>query len=104
LPRSHLSRHLPPLPTRRSSDLERRYTGHPTAEDFTHVFLNEPALEPGFDVARCVVGAALRGGQHPAELLPSGFFFFVRRQRHGRSEEHTSELQSRESLVCRLLL
>src|SRR5690606_41248784 len=26
------------------------------------------------------------------------------RQPHGRSEEHTSELQSRENLVCRLLL
>src|SRR5690606_40586865 len=25
-------------------------------------------------------------------------------QAHGRSEEHTSELQSRENLVCRLLL
>src|SRR5690606_40726227 len=25
-------------------------------------------------------------------------------ERHGRSEEHTSELQSRENLVCRLLL
>src|SRR5690606_39976693 len=25
-------------------------------------------------------------------------------QHHGRSEEHTSELQSREKLVCRLLL
>src|SRR5207302_11445325 len=25
------------------------------------------------------------------------------RSRHGRSEEHTSELQSREKLVCRLL-
>src|SRR3712207_8727673 len=25
-------------------------------------------------------------------------------QRHGRSEEHTSELQSRQYLVCRLLL
>src|SRR5690606_42138593 len=27
-----------------------------------------------------------------------------RHHRHGRSEEHTSELQSRENLVCRLLL
>src|SRR5690606_40174364 len=27
-----------------------------------------------------------------------------RRYRRGRSEEHTSELQSRENLVCRLLL
>src|SRR3712207_7629485 len=26
------------------------------------------------------------------------------RQQHGRSEEHTSELQSRQYLVCRLLL
>src|SRR5690606_42058758 len=26
------------------------------------------------------------------------------RRDHGRSEEHTSELQSRENLVCRLLL
>src|SRR5215475_16124938 len=25
-------------------------------------------------------------------------------EQHGRSEEHTSELQSRENLVCRLLL
>src|SRR3712207_8838173 len=28
----------------------------------------------------------------------------VRAGRHGRSEEHTSELQSRQYLVCRLLL
>src|SRR5690606_40064346 len=28
----------------------------------------------------------------------------LRSSRHGRSEEHTSELQSRENLVCRLLL
>src|SRR5690606_41106519 len=28
----------------------------------------------------------------------------LRRAAHGRSEEHTSELQSRENLVCRLLL
>src|SRR5690606_15045776 len=27
-----------------------------------------------------------------------------RRHKHNRSEEHTSELQSRENLVCRLLL
>src|SRR5690606_40838937 len=28
----------------------------------------------------------------------------LERDHHGRSEEHTSELQSREKLVCRLLL
>src|SRR5690606_42051207 len=35
------------------------------------------------------------GGLRPAELAPG---------RDRRSEEHTSELQSRENLVCRLLL
>src|SRR3712207_7781455 len=29
---------------------------------------------------------------------------YTRRRRFGRSEEHTSELQSRQYLVCRLLL
>src|SRR3712207_8710622 len=35
-----------------------------------------------------------QGGRAPAPSLPSG----------ARSEEHTSELQSRQYLVCRLLL
>src|SRR5436309_11726325 len=34
------------------------------------------------------------------DLRPWGFPY----ERAGRSEEHTSELQSRENLVCRLLL
>src|SRR3712207_7970431 len=39
---------------------------------------------------------------HPAELAP---LLLLRRGRPvGRSEEHTSELQSRQYLVCRLLL
>src|SRR5690349_22107834 len=36
----------------------------------------------------------------PADALPSG----QHRLLDGRSEEHTSELQSRRDLVCRLLL
>src|SRR5690606_42127776 len=39
-----------------------------------------------------------RDGQHEGNLV-SGHIVF-----EGRSEEHTSELQSRENLVCRLLL
>src|SRR5690606_40695817 len=35
---------------------------------------------------------------------PSARAVFGGRQGRGRSEEHTSELQSRENLVCRLLL
>src|SRR3712207_7139499 len=40
-------------------------------------------------------------------LLPdagSAFFHALNRGKRGRSEEHTSELQSRQYLVCRLLL
>src|SRR3989449_2629719 len=33
-----------------------------------------------------------------------GQFDLIRAEDHGRSEEHTSELQSRLHLVCRLLL
>src|SRR3712207_7948788 len=45
----------------------------------------------------------------PANLLPAGIFgaavaHLVFRLRALRSEEHTSELQSRQYLVCRLLL
>src|SRR5438874_4042565 len=40
---------------------------------------------------------ALRAVHHPAVRG-------VRSVQHGRSEEHTSELQSRRDIVCRLLL
>src|SRR5690606_39783330 len=45
----------------------------------------------------------------PVTLVPAGvdeppFLFVVGGGRPARSEEHTSELQSRENLVCRLLL
>src|SRR3712207_8299502 len=60
--------------------------------DPLHVRNDQP--EPGPEGARVAaealdrVAVALRDGAHP----------------HGRSEEHTSELQSRQYLVCRLLL
>src|SRR5690606_39415579 len=40
-------------------------------------------------------------------VIPAGSFYLQAREkgrRRTRSEEHTSELQSRENLVCRLLL
>src|SRR3712207_7466752 len=43
-----------------------------------------------------LVKSCPRQGQPPSGLLPA--------VGHGRSEEHTSELQSRQYLVCRLLL
>src|SRR6266511_5243786 len=40
----------------------------------------------------------------PRRAVPSGRGGLARGDRGRRSEEHTSELQSREKLVCRLLL
>src|SRR3712207_7491634 len=37
-------------------------------------------------------------------LAAASAYGVLRRRRSGRSEEHTSELQSRQYLVCRLLL
>src|SRR5256885_5646649 len=56
--------------------------------------------------ARSAAGALVRRApQHPDLLLASRRSFNpVRRGQEGRSEEHTSELQSPCNLVCRLLL
>src|SRR5690606_41224383 len=48
--------------------------------------------DPSATHARCRETAGAGAGRLPAA------------GRHARSEEHTSELQSRENLVCRLLL
>src|SRR5690606_40660761 len=48
------------------------------------------------------VGAPVAAAQQGEPVVePAGD---LRRRHHPRSEEHTSELQSRENLVCRLLL
>src|SRR5690606_40817152 len=87
-----------PFPTRRSSDLQRGCAGRPGTRGRAGP---EPGLgapsarlrlrRPGRD------GACGRGGgacgRAESELHEGR-----------RSEEHTSELQSRENLVCRLLL
>src|SRR5690625_6256654 len=73
-------RQLHSFPTRRSSDLA------PTAEAFADEVLGLGAL------AGQVVGAV--PGADPVRV----------REGIERSEEHTSELQSRGHLVCRLLL
>src|SRR3712207_6898591 len=40
----------------------------------------------------------------PSDSIEASRRHFLRLVAHGRSEEHTSELQSRQYLVCRLLL
>src|SRR5699024_12597118 len=97
----HSSRHLRDLssfPTRRSSDLVpvRLFPWHIVDHDFKHAV--EHAA--GDDMAKRPV--QLRDFfSKPAQHLHvfQGIFHL-----YFRSEEHTSELQSRFDLVCRLLL
>src|SRR5690606_42084139 len=84
--RDHRALHS--FPTRRSSDLP-----HSPADGADRAGLRLLRFPPP--------GLAGEADLHVAEPHPGG-------DRHtvplGRSEEHTSELQSRENLVCRLLL
>src|SRR2546427_7786714 len=63
------------------------------SDTLTAHLLNLSALAQGVD-KRFVLPAAER------ERMENGLIAFV----EGRSEEHTSELQSQSNLVCRLLL
>src|SRR5690349_24237917 len=67
----------------------------------------DPGRRPRADLSLGPAGALPRGaaGARPAQGHPRhapGFIASVRVD--ARSEEHTSELQSRRDLVCRLLL
>src|SRR5690606_41609295 len=75
------NRDLHSFPTRRSSDLDM----------FEHNFAGF-----GFGQGQRVRSRPFRPTQHVAIMEPDYSL--------PRSEEHTSELQSRENLVCRLLL
>src|SRR5690606_41440092 len=95
-------RRLPSFPTRRSSDL----AGVRQLEEQMGVLLvNRASRFQGFtpegqrvlEWARRIVGDA-RSMREEINSLRHGLSGRL------RSEEHTSELQSRENLVCRLLL
>src|SRR5690606_40403877 len=86
------TRALPSFPTRRSSDLSRTSSAHPCLAA----------------AAPVIAARATRPGQHrrrrsPPPPCPPATSISCRCSAR-RSEEHTSELQSRENLVCRLLL
>src|SRR5690606_41183413 len=89
-------RSLPSFPTRRSSDLSRPRT----------LLWNDSEREPAARPSRPPPRRPLpRGAADPAPRPGDGVRRSPRRRAEaGRSEEHTSELQSRENLVCRLLL
>src|SRR3712207_7572078 len=64
------------------------------------------AAERGAGQPHAVEARALRGEvrEVPARQVEPGHELVAQRRAAGRSEEHTSELQSRQYLVCRLLL
>src|SRR5699024_12688194 len=89
-------RHPHSFPTRRSSDLELQKKLEAAQKDGTnskHTLLRDTVTEE--EIARVVS----RWTGIPLSKLMEG-----EREKILRSEEHTSELQSRFDLVCRLLL
>src|SRR5207247_5401131 len=81
--------HLHSFPTRRSSDLEAIHSRHLEIRDQQIVRINAHPVECGTAVGRDI------------DIV---FGERERLREQVRSEEHTSELQSRVDLVCRLLL
>src|SRR5207244_11839130 len=97
-------RHLPPFPTRRSSDLglERRHGAE-------GLLARETAVRPhALEQGRRQREPAPRAARPKLRAAPDGLLEPLLDARGGllvdRSEEHTSELQSPDHLVCRLLL
>src|SRR5690606_39514551 len=86
------------FPTRRSSDLvsSRRF-GQSTCAIFTP----RPLLP---SVISSLSNTSCRLPSFTVDCARDVGFMVWRHSRATRSEEHTSELQSRENLVCRLLL
>src|SRR5207302_4289724 len=86
------------FPTRRSSDLGGEQTDGRGRVGNTLTAGGLADRPPGHDN-----GLALRGGRFAVPVVPAVDRYFPV-STSARSEEHTSELQSRENLVCRLLL
>src|SRR5690606_41900967 len=88
------------FPTRRSSDL---VVGAAGIDQRGDVRVVEAGEDLGLAAEAFAAAGAERGQGEDLDrgLLPGHALFAVRAM---RSEEHTSELQSRENLVCRLLL
>src|SRR5690606_42111666 len=94
----------PALPTRRSSDLYFA-SGGVRRRQCTLIWLSGDNVKA---FKQCVVGVAAMLGASALQAAPQQIQVWhaldaVHKQSF-RSEEHTSELQSRENLVCRLLL
>src|SRR5699024_12383887 len=84
--------HLPSFPTRRSSDLSLK----------RHSRTLQRASNPRHILQKLIKQS--RRGRRQHQLILARQIHGSRAARNKRSEEHTSELQSRFDLVCRLLL
>src|SRR3712207_7274751 len=74
---------------------------------YTTLFRSHDGFRGGEDGGACLGGGSARGGGRGREAGPRARGRGEREALPGaglRSEEHTSELQSRQYLVCRLLL
>src|SRR5690606_41012113 len=93
LARAPAHQHLHSFPTRRSSDLQRLVERLLNGDDLALISdAGTPLIsDPGFHLVRQAREAGVRVCPVPGACALI------------RSEEHTSELQSRENLVCRLL-
>src|SRR3989440_1895321 len=78
----------------------RRYAGRPPGRPHEHFSGREPGGERGAKTSARNLGTPRRSEEHTSELQSRSDLVC----RIIRSEEHTSELQSRSDLVCRLLL
>src|SRR5436305_2210962 len=97
---SHLSTHvLPTFPTRRSSDLDADHR-----EPVAFLRPQAPAINETL-AERIFAGPMFLGKLRAHDRGALGTKFAEKHwPGENRSEEHTSELQSRPHLVCRLLL
>src|SRR5207302_11465233 len=95
---------LPSFPTRRSSDLSRfaRHCSTHAWSRFRHA--STATWKSSRQFALHVRKFCFAVSLHWATPVGFGCSGGPQARAHTRSEEHTSELQSRENLVCRLLL
>src|SRR5690606_41931578 len=89
-------RHLDCFPTRRSSDLE---LNNIMTGEVVDLCVDEVVVNHGYER-----DMALLDNSGVKVERANDYFIAGNASSESRSEEHTSELQSRENLVCRLLL
>src|SRR5690606_41330198 len=93
--------YLPPFPTRRSADLD---LDPGEGLDFGDVKSAAKDIHDRLADIGLTSFAMLTGGKGVHLVVPLTTGHSWDEHKDFRSEEHTSELQSRENLVCRLLL